>query len=74
MLNKYSQKNNILEYLRNHREGAYVYELIAPRPHGLGVAQYNARIYELRRDGHDIRNDFPGHFYLHTEPVQTKLV
>ena len=70
---KNTQANSILEYLKDHREGAYVYELIAPRPNGLGCAQYNASIYELRRKGYDIRNDRIGHFYLHTEPVQVPL-
>lgn len=39
-----------------------VYEIIAPRPQGLGIAQYNARIKELRDKGHVIKNLQPGHF------------
>jgi hypothetical protein len=52
-----TQAQRILEALQNAGEaGVPIYKLIAPRPDGLGVAQYNARILELRRAGHDIRN------------------
>jgi hypothetical protein len=37
---------------------------MTPRPKGLGIAQYNARIWKLRKIGHDIRNIKPGHFVL----------
>jgi len=53
--------------------GAYVFELCGPRPDGLGCSQYNARILELRRKGHRIVNDRPGHFVLHREPAQTSI-
>lgn len=60
-----SQKERILEFLKlRGREGVMVYEIIAPRPEGLGVAQYNARILELRELGHNIVNLQPGHFIL----------
>lgn len=39
-----------------------VYEIMAPRPQGLGIAQYNARIKELREQGYPIINLAPGHF------------
>jgi len=57
----------------SHPEGLYVYEMMTPQPKGLGIAQYNARVFELRRKGWDIRNDRRGHFYLHTEPRQDPL-
>ena len=69
-MKRYTQAWTILEYLKDHSEGIQVYEMIAPRPNGMGIAQYNARIYELRHKGYDIRQDRLGHFYLHTEPVQ----
>ena len=72
-MTRLTQAQSILEYLKDHTEGAYVYELIAPQPHGLGIAQYNARIYELRRKGYDIRSDRAGHFVLHREPTQLNV-
>lgn len=45
-----------------------VYELIAPKPQGLGVAQYNARIYDLRQDGYVITNVEEGKFVLEEIP------
>jgi len=50
--------------------GAFVYELNAPRPGGLGIAQYNARIFELRKEGLDITDD-NGHFVLHKKGQST---
>lgn len=44
------------------KQDLMVYEIMAPRPNGLGIAQYNARIKELREQGHTIRNIEPGHF------------
>jgi len=62
---KLSQKERILNLLqRRGGMGVKVYEIIAPRPDGLGVAQYNARIKELRTAGHEIVNIAPGHFVL----------
>lgn len=54
--------------------GAKVYEFMMPRPHGLGVAQYNARILELRREGYTIRNNKKGHFVLVEEKGQTSFI
>jgi hypothetical protein len=52
-----TQKQRILQALREHPDGLPVWMLIMPRPHGgLGVAQYNARIYELRRQGYGIES------------------
>jgi hypothetical protein len=69
-----TQENRILHLLRvRGSEGAYVYEFMTPRPGGLGVAQYNARIYGLKQKGHNIINKAPGHFVL-IEKGQTSLV
>lgn len=60
-----TQKERILDLLKKRGEhGAKVYEFMTPRPQGCGVAQYNARIYELRREGYEIVNKEPGHFVL----------
>lgn len=60
-----TQKKRILSLLRERgQDGAMVYEFMMPRPQGLGIAQYNARIKELREEGHDIINVRPGHFVL----------
>lgn len=50
----------------------YVYEIMAPRPSGLGIAQYNARIKELREAGHQIINAQPGHFVYKTDTAERK--
>jgi len=60
-----TQENRIIELLKERgTQGVYVYELQAPRPIGLGIAQYNARIYGLRKKGHVIKSTTPGHFVL----------
>lgn len=69
MNDKNSQRNRILRYLTDHKEGAYIYEFTRD----MGIYRYSARIHELRKDGHDVRMDRPGHYYLHTEPVQANL-
>jgi hypothetical protein len=51
-----------------------VYEIMTPRPNGLGIAQYTARIHELRGKGYKIENVEPGRFVLHQEPVQTSFI
>lgn len=62
---KPTQEQRILSLLRERGSaGVKVYELVAPRPQGLGIAQYNARIWGLRKKGHVIRNKKPGHFVL----------
>ena len=60
-----NQKQRILEYLKNFGK-LPVYKVIQPRPLGLGIAQYNARIFELRREGYNIINkiDNNGHNYF----------
>jgi len=58
-----TQKQRLLHRLiERGEEGVYVYEIMQPRPNGLGIAQYNARILELRAEGHPIINITPGHF------------
>lgn len=60
-----TQREQLLRLLRSRgSKGAYVYELQAPKPQGLGLAQYNARIFELRAKGFNIVNVEEGHFVL----------
>jgi len=60
-----TQEQRILSLLRNRgSRGVFIYEIIAPRPRGLGIAQYNARIWGLRQKGFVIDNVKPGHFVL----------
>lgn len=60
-----TQEENILELLKQRgSKGVYVYELMTPKPHGLGIAQYNARILGLREKGYNIKNVEEGHFVL----------
>lgn len=66
-LKRPTQENKILNLLKKRaKKGVKVYELIAPQPTGLGIVQYNARIYSLRRKGYSILNIKPGHFILET--------
>lgn len=65
MRNPETQCDRILTLLQVRKQaGAFVYEICAPRPQGLGISQYNARIKELRESGHRIINTKPGHFVL----------
>lgn len=60
-----SQKDRLLQLLKARgQNGVKVFELIAPRPEGQGIAQYNARIKELREEGYNIVNKQPGLFVL----------
>ncbi len=64
LIHKQTQTDRILELLRERgNAGIPVWEMIAPRPQGLGVAQYNARVYELRQKGYEIVNK-DNTFYL----------
>ena len=70
-----TQENQILDLLGERKGmGAYSYELAKPKPDGCGVLQYNARIYGLRKKGHNIVSDFKGHFILQerTQEPMTK--
>ena len=61
-----TQEKRILRLLKERGEnGVKVYELIMPNNQGgLGIAQYNARIWSLRQKGYNIKNIEPGHFVL----------
>jgi hypothetical protein len=64
-----TQESEILALLLERRaEGVYSYELATPSPKGLGILQYNARIYGLRRKGHKITSDRKGHYIMETRP------
>ena len=63
-----TQEQRILNLLEIRGEqGVEVYELITPRPNGLGIAQYNSRIWGLRQKGHNILSERKGHFVLTEE-------
>ncbi len=65
-----TQEQRILNLLRDRgKAGVYVYEFMTPRPQGLGIAQYNARLFGLRKKGYIIENVVPGHFIL-TKDIQ----
>lgn len=69
-----TQRDRLLAILMERGEqGVFVYELIAPRPQGLGIAQYNARIKELRSRGYVIINKEPGHFVLMSNGITDDL-
>lgn len=69
-----TQEGRILSLLKQRgSRGVMVYEMMAPRPQGLGIAQYNARIYGLRNKGYIIDNKEKGHFVL-IEPGQQPLL
>ena len=61
-----TQEQRILDLLKERGEsGAFVYEFMIPRNQGgLGIAQYNARIWGLRQKGYIIKNKKPRHFLL----------
>ena len=62
-----TQKHRIMRYLTAFGR-VEVWKLITPRPEGLGVAQYNARIKEMREilepQGFEIRNKSGKYFEL----------
>jgi hypothetical protein len=63
-----TQEGRILQLLKERGDrGVAVWEFMLPRPQGLGVAQYGARIFSLRRKGYEIVNVEPGHFVLKEE-------
>jgi hypothetical protein len=71
-----TQENRILDLLKERGgQGAFVYEFMMPRPAGLGIAQYNARIWALRKKGYNIVNKTPGHFVLiqNIKPEQERM-
>ncbi len=65
MIDNTNQCQRLINLLRiRGSRGIFVYEIIAPRPQGLGIAQYNTRISELRDMDFGIKNVKPGHFVL----------
>jgi hypothetical protein len=63
---KLTQRQRLLQAFQERGE-LYVYEIMAPRPNGLGISQYGARVLELRREGHTIINKEPGHFIYYKQ-------
>lgn len=63
---KPTQEQRILKLLRRRGAvGAAVYEFMIPANQGgLGIAQYNARIWGLRQKGHIIKSRKSGRFVL----------
>lgn len=61
-----TQEQRILDLLTQRGErGVEVWEFMLPRPQGgCGIAQYNARIFGLRKKGYLIINQPKGHFVL----------
>jgi hypothetical protein len=71
---KNTQESRILDLLIERGEaGAYSYELAEPQPKGLGCLQYNARLYGLRKKGHNIISDRDGHFILHRQKTMEEM-
>jgi hypothetical protein len=66
-----TQRQRLLTAFQERGE-LYVYEIMAPRPAGLGISQYGARILELRHEGHQIINKEPGHFIYKTDTAERK--
>lgn len=68
-----TQEQRILDLLKERgSQGAYIWEFMTPRNRGgLGIAQYSARIFGLRKKGYKIVNKEPGHFVLEeSDPIQ----
>jgi hypothetical protein len=60
-----TQESQILDLLTERKgSGVFAFELAEPKPRGCGILQYNARIYGLRKKGHNIVSDTKGHFIL----------
>jgi hypothetical protein len=73
-INYKTQAGKILTRLRELGEqGVEAYELTTRKPEGLGIQQYNARVFELRQKGYIIVNNPIGHFTLEeTEETRPK--
>ncbi len=70
-IKKPTQEQRILKLLKERgKEGVMVYEFMMPQPNGLGIAQYNARVWSLRKKGYNIVNKRPGFFVLEEEDQQ----
>jgi hypothetical protein len=71
--NRTTQESQILDLLISSKgAGVYSYQLAAPVPRGLGILQYNARIYGLRHKGYKIVSDRKGHYVLEANTVTEK--
>ena len=70
---KQTQHQRLLQAFQD-KQDLMVYEIMAPRPQGLGIAQYNARVKELRELGHPIINVKPGHFRYQVSRKETMPV
>lgn len=68
---KLTQRDRLLKAFQEKGE-LYVYEIMTPRPNGLGISQYGARILELREQGHQIINAQPGHFVYKKDTAERK--
>lgn len=74
-----TQRGKILEHMLMHNNRIEVYRLMTPKPMGgLGIAQYNARIKELREQveslGYEIRNEAGKYFELREINDQFNLI
>lgn len=71
---KPTQESRILDLLIERKgEGVFSYELAEPAPNGLGILQYNARIFGLRKKGHKIISDRDGHYILQQRPTMEEM-
>lgn len=63
---KLTQADRLLSYLKRVKR-AYIWEIVRD----LRIYQYNARIYDLRQDGHNIKHgiDNTGDFYEYVEEL-----
>ncbi len=68
---KLTQRQRLLQAFEE-KGHLYVYEIMAPRPNGLGISQYGARIKELREMGHPIINKKPGLFVYEADTASRK--
>lgn len=72
-----TQRDRIFRYMLDHNGEVELWRLIAPRPEGLGIAQYNARIKELREvlevKGWEIKNEAGRRFFLKRKVTQETL-
>ena len=68
-----TQEQKILDLFAERKgAGVYAYELAEPSPRGLGILQYNARIYGLRHRGINVVSDHKGHFVIKEEHEKMK--
>lgn len=71
-----SQQKRLINLMRERgKSGVFVYEIITPRPNGLGIAVYTSTICNLRKQGYQIDNPENGLYVLvgEPQPKQEKL-